>query len=123
MNQAWAGHPGHLAVSSTSSFKAPVAHGAECSCCDDLSKCDQESFPEWQIWVKPLGNGRTAVYTVNISEKELNITAPLKDLGVGNHMDVYCVWCHKHLYTFTDDFKIDQLASHDSRLFILTAAA
>jgi hypothetical protein len=79
VNQAWAGAPGDIASSSTTTFEMPTAVGA------DARIAGNETFPIWQIWRKPVNlhaRQQWAVLLINLSEQRLDIELNFSDVDI-----------------------------------------
>jgi len=114
VNQAWAGLPGDLVAESTTKV--------------DFINCDWEgdncSFANWQIWSKPVNNaGSVAVLLMNHDTMDQDLTVTFSSVPQLNctTCKVRDLWSHLDLGSFTTNFTVQGVPSHDSVFLLITS--
>jgi len=144
VQQAWHGSPGELLLESEESFDATVWHDVDANGnCEpnesNYTKCEQYTFPVWQVWAKPLNATALALLVVNLGEAPLaggsvageRFDSGLARLGWGGSQlaTVSDVWAQRIVCRDCDVGACDALAlraeipPHDSVFLVLQAAA
>ena len=76
------------------------------------------SQDDGEVWIKPLGEGRTAVGFFNKSNKGQTIHVPLSRLKVKSPQNVRDLWKQENVGTASQEMKV-QLNPHGAALFLL----
>jgi alpha-galactosidase len=101
INQAWAGHPGRL-------VKTEAAENGQAMT---------------QVWAKPIGGAKMAVFVINNDAKgEHAVAVSFDDLDLEfrGRAHVRCLWGKKDLGEFSASYQTDSIGPHDSRLLVLS---
>lgn len=114
MNQAWAGSPGGV-------YAAAQATVTLLHCTPDWDGDKNCSLPLWQAYAKPLPDGAVAVLVVNhgaAAAPALISFAAVPGLACTD-CTVTDVWQQQALGSFSQNFSVPALASHDSLFVVL----
>lgn len=98
VNQIWDGHPGRQVLWNAGSNKAV------------------------EVWMKPVGQGRTAAFVINTEDKvrdNATITIQLSDLGITGETKVRDVW-HKKDLPLASGAITTELEYHGSQFFVFS---
>ena len=121
VSQSWAGSPGRLVANSSEYQVMRTAHGSP------DTRGSTETFPSWQAWAKPVGNGGVALLVVRVWAGSANatLTFSLKELqarsGYSGPMRVRDVFAHSDNGTATDVVRVAlaELPEHGSTMLVL----
>merc|ERR1740120_483413 len=78
-----------------------------------------------QVWAKPIGGAKMAVFVINNDAKgehAVAISFDDLDLEFRGRARVRCVWGKKDLGEFSASYQTDSIGPHDSRLLVLSSA-
>lgn len=91
VNQAWAGHPGRLAMQ------------------------DPEG-KSWRVWAKAMPAGGQAVLVINLGGSPVDVSVDLSAIGLkgGKATSARDIWAGKDVGSVTGTWTVKALASHDS---------
>lgn len=139
VNQAWAGHPGRLVKQSSDSLTVNVAHTADAAMPDQSCRfevgvvdlfatplCEIYTFPEWQVWSKPMSVGRAAVFVVNIGDALSSpIEITLEEIGItsGSPVRITDIWTGSIAPHSGGPIVVPGIPSHDSAFFFVESVA
>lgn len=75
---------------------------------DPLGKQAHSAWREgpWEVMIKPLADGSTAIGIFNKGEPQEPVTVRFKQLGLANSLQLRDLWAHKDLGKFQDSFTI-----------------
>ena len=121
INQDWAGSAGTLVANSSTYFEAPTVHGASGKLRPG-NKSDI-SFPEWQVWRKPLSNGAQAVLIINIDTQPHTVQVSFAELGLGGRkIAATDAWTGQTVAVGEKGLDLGTITGHGSVFLLLTGA-
>ena len=116
--QAWHGHSGRVVDTAAETFEAVANHGAADGPGANVS------FPVWQAWSKPLGEGKAAVLLINISPAQRDISIAVSSLSIGGSgaLKLSDVWSGAAVPHSGNMISVKAVPPHGSRFYIAERA-
>ena len=73
---------------------------------------------DYQVFVRPLANGRHAVALLNTADHPIDLSLQWKDAGLSGRYTVYDAWLHRDVARKTTRWR-GKIAAHETKVFIL----